>query len=526
MKRNNLLFLLLAFAFALGMAACFDDDSKLGSDFIPDIELGELRDTAMVSYAGNILSLAPEIDTPYADSELSYAWYIYDAGNATTTDGGELDGFRTEKIGDQRTLDYEVNLPSGTYGIVLEVTASQYNYSRRTSMTLSVSTEFSRGFYILKETADGRSDLDLATESGLNEDLMTNILGAPLEGAPLNLSMAYAQCYIDEETQEMEYSKILNVFTEEDYRAFRTEDMQQVLDRNSIFFDDSHEGETLYGLYHGFMSLFLFTEAGIYGGTPGGELFPGYEQVSSGKFGFPTGTGASKYAQQLGQYTGIAFWNETERMLFWGDYYGTSVLALNYELPSGMDASTAECLGSGTNAVGGGTIVWFLLRDASNRRCLLLLENGSNRVTDVVAIDDSTPRFAQAGIVAGNALSASIIYFVSDNAVWAYSLSSGSEYSVPLPGGVEGTINYITNSFLNLDGWSGGSGENFDAFVVATETASGGYNLYFFNDLSGGVPQSAVVPYRGTGSVRSVRYAPSLQPSFGMTGGLKCPWTD
>lgn len=48
---------------ALGMAACFDDDSTLGKDFIPEIEIGELKDTAMVSYSGHVLEVTPEVNT-------------------------------------------------------------------------------------------------------------------------------------------------------------------------------------------------------------------------------------------------------------------------------------------------------------------------------------------------------------------------------------------------------------------------------------------------------------------------------
>lgn len=64
---------------ALGMAACFDDDSTLGKDFIPEIEIGELKDTAMVSYSGHVLEVTPEVNTRYTEDQLAYAWYIYNS---------------------------------------------------------------------------------------------------------------------------------------------------------------------------------------------------------------------------------------------------------------------------------------------------------------------------------------------------------------------------------------------------------------------------------------------------------------
>ena len=78
---------------ALGMAACFDDDSTLGKDFIPEIEIGELKDTAMVSYSGHVLEVTPEVNTRYTEDQLAYAWYIYNSAGTTTT-GEAADGYQ------------------------------------------------------------------------------------------------------------------------------------------------------------------------------------------------------------------------------------------------------------------------------------------------------------------------------------------------------------------------------------------------------------------------------------------------
>ena len=520
--KKTILYLLIFLA--AGMTACFEDDSTLGSDFIPDITIAELRDTAIVSYAGNVLEITPQVTSEYDESELSYAWYIYNESNGTTTDGSELDGFRTEKIGDAKTLSYEVNIPSGLYGIVFEVTEARNGYARRAFMSLSVSTAFSQGLYILKETADGRSDLDLAFNGNFSEDILTNRIGAPLDGAPVNLSILYGQGYIDGETQEMAYTKGLNVFTEEDYRAFRTEDFYQIQDLSTVFYSgEPQEGEVLYGAYQGMMYNFYFSNKGYYGVNACGGMF-GYE--NSGKIGFPIGAGGSKYAQNLmGGFGGTAYWNEIDRTVCWADYNASVSTVVDYDLPASMDAATVDCIGSGINYVGFTETEWFLLRDADNNRCVVLLP-GSDMGASVVEIDPAvTPRFAEADIVAGNALSVSIIYFVSGNQLWAYSWGSNSEYNIPLPG-VEGTINYVTNQFLNLDYFTGGEDENFDNLIVGTETAEG-YNLYIFDDVVGGAPQSAVEPYQGTGTVKHVRYVPALQPDLSSAfGGVYIPWTD
>lgn len=510
---------------ALGMAACFDDDSTLGKDFIPDIEIGELKDTAMVSYSGHVLEVTPEVNTRYTEDQLAYAWYIYNSAGTTTT-GEAADGYQKEKIGDGKTLRYEVNLPSGAYTLVFEATAVEYGYVRTASMQMSVSTNFSKGFYILKSTEDGKTDLDLATKEGLSEDLMTNMLGAPLEGAPLNMSVVYGQCYIDDATQEMAYDKVLNLFTEKDYRGFRTEDMAEVHNRQTIFYEPAQDDEVLYGMEQGMMSTFLFTNKGYYGGTPGGKDWFGGVTVTTGQHGFPVGSGGSRFIQQLeGGYDGVAYWNEVQRTLCLADYNAVGTTEIEYELPGNMSPETVNCMACGLNYVGGSETVWFLLKDASAKRCLLLLSG--SRVKKVVLLDASL-HIAQADIVAGNALSATIIYVVHDDKLWAYSWDGNNEYEIPLPG-VEGKLDYVSNQFLNV-GLFGTRTENFDALIVGTTQAEK-YNLYIFDNMVGGAPQKAVKPYQGVGRVKSVRYVPSIQVSlddFSMAAdfGPIAPWTD
>ena len=66
----------------------------------------------------------------------------------------------------------------------------------------------------------------------------------------------------------MAYTKALNVFTEKDYRAFRTEDLMQIHDRNTIFYDKHSDDEVIYSLQQGSgIATFLFTNKGYYGGV-------------------------------------------------------------------------------------------------------------------------------------------------------------------------------------------------------------------------------------------------------------------
>lgn len=53
-----------------------------------------------------------------------------------------------------------MELKIGTYTVVCEVTNKETGYFNLTEFSLKVTSAFSEGFYILKETTDGNTDMD------------------------------------------------------------------------------------------------------------------------------------------------------------------------------------------------------------------------------------------------------------------------------------------------------------------------------------------------------------------------------
>ena len=161
---------------AVAISACCDDDSTLASKDYADIEIAALKDTTVVSYSDVILEITPEVKTTYSEDQLEYAWYMYDPKEASGLDAVFENSYREYKVCEGKTLSYEVNLPSGSYVFIFEAKSKTDGYTRTTTMKVAVSTDFSRGFYILKETADGTTELDLYTrEKGLNADLLSKM---------------------------------------------------------------------------------------------------------------------------------------------------------------------------------------------------------------------------------------------------------------------------------------------------------------------------------------------------------------
>lgn len=56
-------YILLAVLFTLfGLAACYDDDSRLATGEIGDIAIDTLKDASIISYSGNKLEREPKIE--------------------------------------------------------------------------------------------------------------------------------------------------------------------------------------------------------------------------------------------------------------------------------------------------------------------------------------------------------------------------------------------------------------------------------------------------------------------------------
>ncbi|MDO5525946.1 MAG: PKD-like family lipoprotein [Prevotella sp.] len=496
------------------VTACYDDDSTLGDmSKVATIEVEEMDNVSIVSYSGNRLKVTPKIDTRLSDAEMDYAWYLVRPAHDTSVTS-DFAGFRDEKISDQKELDYEVNLPSGGYIVVFEATDRATGLSAIQKMTVSVSTEFSKGFFILKDMGNGTAEIDLATDGGVMENLISKLTGSAMDGSPVGLSVNYSQCFIDDETNEMDYSTVVNIFTDKDYAAFRTEDMHRLFTKENIGFEDM-SAVKFNNMVNSMSCLMLLTSEGIHTVGTGGE----YTGVNSGKFGFPVEPGACKFIQPMsGLMNGLVYWNDDKHMLYSIDYNGGQAFPMDYAA-DGMDILRQKCIGSGYNFIGAGGFggdetSYFLTEDnTSGQRFLYLINGAAGMVTDIVKLDNNL-HISKAVATAGNALNATIIYCIDGGNLYAFDWNSGSEYAVPLSGIGNGEeICFITNSFFNLGGFSDQS-ENFNNLIVGTQKGSI-YKLYFYDNIVGGVPVGKPVrTIEGQGKVKSIRYASSLSVSM------------
>lgn len=493
MKKISIAILLFT---VLGMAACFEDDSTLGTVEVGDIEIAALRDTSIVSYNGNILRVEPLVTAGYSEDEMNYAWYIH--GGEFDDNGDVEGGYRTNCISNEKVLNYEVNLPSGIYTLTFEAMADN-GYAKTTRMSLTVSTPFSQGFYLLKETADGNTEVDLLTQDGLRSDLLTEMQGAPLEGAPQGMAIIYASGYINEDNQQLESGNVLHVSSEKDYRGFRTEDMGEVFNLSNLAYSPFATDEVPLNMVENISSIYLATNKGIY------TTSNAYMSATSSKFGLPFFEGGSRHIFPMAMSYYFVFWNDMTHSLC--EAYSSE---LPWELPAGINQESLSCLASGMNAYNSIETVWFLLEDGTSGKRLLALVSGDMdsgvSITEVREVPEGT-HLAGGNLFASLGMGAYALYVVDGNLLYMYNLESGREDNVPLNGLDGGTITYIGNNYMNSRDFYGADMDgNFNYLLVATGDADT-YKLHFYDNLVSGAPVGT--PFQvidGTGALKGVRY--------------------
>lgn len=481
----------------LGVVSCYDDDSHVATKLLNNIVIDGLKDTSAIS-CSTVLDLIPEV-SGYSEEELSYAWYIYGGEFEKQTDKG----YRTVQIDSVKNLSWAVDVKKGDYTLVFEVTNKESGYAVMKEVKLTVSTAFSRGFYILKETSDGNTDLDIYNEG--NKQLMTNVLdgtqGDAMRGKPRNLSVIYEKAHVDPETAASGYTTTVFVGAgERDMACFRTEDLVKIFDRSTLLYGEMSEEEVPYCMATAGAYNFFFSSKGIRGDYAG--MFG--SEYTTGRLGYPKGDGASSFVQAC-DGRGLMFWNEQQhRLCYFG---GDEVEEIEY-MGGEIIWDDVRAIATGWNHLAGENTMWYMFESQNGQRYLVLI-NPKFEVVEVRRLSSSL-HIANADIIAGNGLSSYSIYSVHNNQLYRYSLSEdASEVLLSLPGSIEGQITYLSDIYF---------GKSFDYIVIGTQ-AGDNYALYMY-EIQGGQPYGKPVHVvKGNGKIKQVRYVSqsitwAMMPNF------------
>lgn len=504
--------LYIALLLLLGVAACSDENTVAELHPISDINIEKFETEYLrQAYIHQTLELTAQITSGYPESDLAIDWYLIDLQKQNLLKPGTSDRLEREHIASGKQLSYEVNLPPGEYTLICEVKAPN-GYTKTQTTTLKVETEFSNGFYIMKETADGNTDLDLFLSNNgyykfaadqpntMHTDLLTSVLGKPMEGKPLALTIAYDHSYINSETKKRESANFICVSTQKGlFQGFRSTDLKGLLNMSSVFFSSSNRNdEHGIGILSSIYKLFLLTNKGVYGQDNSASL-----GVTSGLYGTAYVNDGMHpgniYAAYSPSHYGVILWNEHTHGFdvynYNGDYQPLVQAEDEPEVQtSGLTGYT--CVKSGVNYLE--EITYFLLKNAENSYKLYTITRIDNSFK--ISVKDIPATSCLAGATAyGNCeYKAAAMYAVKNNKIYTHALGEEDiEEEIVAEGIPAGeTITYISNQVL---------GQNFDYLAIATQQGNT-YKVYFYNILGGKPKGTPIAIATGTGIFKSMRY--------------------
>lgn len=506
MKRS--IYAALLALITLGFASCFDDEGNYTYHDVDEIVISGIAASYQnISYNGEILEIDPVIESSYTD--LKYEWYMWEPSEEFGSNNNrDDDSYAAELIGTEKKLSYPVECPVGLYTIELKVYSESTGYFATASTRFDAVSEFTRGFYILKETPDGNTDFDLYVDENkpIKENLLTQSEQV-LKGKPLCIGCVGSHGYLDESGNYQSAHTICVTTEEGDLGFFDTKTLDKVHGRDDVLNGGMSEEEMPYTAFSFGASNFFLSSTGtwvsyVYSMMPTSGTFQMHGTNTNG---------GSKYVCCDG-YANMFFWDEqnqcvnvTENIQF-GQAFGP------YD-NNGFSTKGMECLSCGSLLAMNNA--YFILQDADGKRYLhevsMTGTDGKFLATKHLELA-SDSKVANATEFAFNELTASYMYFVYNNQVYIYNMTTYTEEDTPLT--LEGISSDETITYLSYQ-WQSFENDkdyNFTHLIVGTQKGDA-YRLYMY-DLEIGRPTKLVKTISGNGQMRMCVYTSAVDQNY------------
>lgn len=486
---------------SLMFSSCFKDKGNYDYTEVNEIEISGIEENyTRVSFVGAILDITPDIKTEYKD--LEYEWSIWDRNKVENSWGNEK--IEAEVIGTERNLAYEVNLTPSRYKLAYKVTSKSNGYSAIATADLEINSELSRGFYILKETPEGNTEVDLYVEDGrVMKDLLQSTGG--MEGKPVCLSSIYATGYIDPADNKIKMTNAVVVTTDKGLlNMYNVMDLSVIHTQDNILYDSWPEGEIPYAMVTYGYSNVLISSRGC-DANYHSEIMPG-----TGSMATPSGKGGSPLMMADGSFV-LYYWSNEEEHLESMDHITQMQGIFGPFNTNGIDTKGMECLACGSSVVTDPVYGYCILKEkTSDARHMLIADLSSNMAEELRPIPADS-KMAKATHYATNVRTANLLYFVYNNQLYGYNLTDHTEAALPyrLEGMGDGeTITYLSYQWLEA---SADTEHNFTHLIVGTQKENI-YKLYMY-DIVAGEPRTLVRTITGEGKLKMTMYmSPLVSP--------------
>ena len=515
---NRYIFLLPAVV--LLAAGCYKDKGNYDYKDEPVFTVELPQYTYSVRALPDPVVIRPDIKTDTPESDLSYLWTIFQSYASA-----EYTEIVVDTISREKNLDWVVPLDAGIYNLVLRVQddVKGLQYFQRAQLT--VTTQFSRGFYVLKE--DGNNcDLDLfylAEGTATPEDPIFNCVegktGRPMTGKPLSFNIVYDYSFLNDETGKFNTTRSMNVVTEDDMWVINSLDMNVVYNHDTFFYGDVPDEKPI-AVVDNYYAVCYFSDRGhydsyqapqeSYGGVEGaGKMGVVNNPDDKGLVANPHAFYLPFYAAGATYYGAVFVYDEKNGRFLYVNYDGTPTLfrdtggSQDDYKPNGIPH---KMLYYGGSNIANTFYTWGVFGDKDNaaKRYLYQLKVGfgvtNNPIVGVTELG-TDKKFSRATHYAVNETSALVMYFVCDNQLYMYNTVSGAEELIH-PSQITGEeVTYISHRWCSIN-----EADTFNYLAIATHTG-GKYKVYLFNmDAGGRIGSTAARVLEGDGKVFKLNF--------------------
>lgn len=475
---------------ALALTACVRDNGNYDYTRLPEITATGINpDYRQVLPMDDVLTIDPVVE---GGTNLEFEWVQI----TRTASGIEL---VKKTVGNERKLV----LPVGSYGLgsyylFLYVRNRDNGVEKHFRTTLEVQSEYSRGTWLLKESAGGNTDLDMLLDDGrMAPDIIADKFGAPLGGAPRSIGALYFYPMIDPATSQKVSAHSIGVVTQTgEVNILRASDMHRAFDHQTMFYEPQGEQPIKFLTSGGGQGLYL-SNKGV-GAVATTESATGN---SSGIMGgiSTTFSAGDHYAFFIN--ANHLCWDATNDKLFFIDGSGNSTMSdliLGMTNPAWGNFSTmnSTCVYMGGLTQKGAVMV---LRDKTTD-ALTIYSFDMNFLATAAAVPAGS-KLNGATLITSSEMSVSkkVLWFVADNEIYEYDVTAGTETKLALDGMPTGEITCLRNYWYQM------ATPAFNQLFVATAEGAS-YNAAMWNiaaDTPTGAPVRTV---QGEGRIKNVLY--------------------
>ena len=500
--------------------ACIEDKSTVAELDIDDLHIAGVKQHYSIKSLGS-LNVEPTVYSQYADDKFRYEWYLYDQKQDNTLTDDMVKGFL---VSEDSVLNYQVNVKSGNYNLLLKVFSEKTGLMAQAKASVGVAE--TNGFFILKETEEGNTDMDLLAISFDNSrpqfyaDRVKSLMGESFKGKPVHLDIIYEQAFLDPDSLAVgrEFPAIDNTFCVTtdagDMHFVRYADFLDIMPKEYMFYTEQPSLIPYRVIRSTGYYVYLFANTGVHYVMKGDRQFVDRGTFSDAVSGCPP---ASTHV--IAEREGLLFmyWDQASKSFAGYSSYFYQPTELSSEV-KGYDMTDLpyEMQFMGHTEGAKDEINLAVLREKDNSASYIYFLDapfsGLTVTLDSVAKFDKSSLLNQATEFAinsgGTINSAPYLYFIVDNKFYAHSLvTDRPAEEVRLEGiGSGETITYVSNPY-----WKDKDRpeRDFDYVIVGTQQGNA-YKVYFYNIIGGKPFGAPVYTVTGKGKLKQVNYVSSV----------------